>query len=117
MIPRPPRSTLFPYTTLFRSPLRELFKDEVRLLGEAMGMHEALVWRHPFPGPGLGIRILGELTPERLRLLREADAIVIDEIKKAGYYRKLWQAFAVLLPVKSVGVVGDERTYEYTCPV
>ncbi|MES2201527.1 MAG: glutamine-hydrolyzing GMP synthase [candidate division FCPU426 bacterium] len=98
-------------------PLRELFKDEVRLLGEAMGMHETLVWRHPFPGPGLGIRILGDITPERLRLLREADAIVIDEIKKAGYYRKLWQAFAVLLPVKSVGVMGDERTYEYTCAV
>jgi GMP synthase (glutamine-hydrolysing) len=86
-------------------------------LGEAMGMHERLVWRHPFPGPGLGIRVLGEITPERLRLLREADAIVIEEIQNAGYYRKLWQAFAVLLPVKSVGVMGDERTYEYTCAV
>jgi GMP synthase (glutamine-hydrolysing) len=98
-------------------PLRELFKDEVRLLGEAMGMHETLVWRHPFPGPGLGIRVLGDLTEARLKLLREADAIVIEEIRKAGYYRKLWQAFAVLLPVKSVGVMGDERTYEYTCAV
>jgi GMP synthase (glutamine-hydrolysing) len=98
-------------------PLRELFKDEVRQLGEAMGMHERLVWRHPFPGPGLGIRILGEITPERLRLLREADAIVIEEIQAAGLYRKLWQAFAVLLPIKSVGVMGDERTYEHTCAV
>ncbi len=98
-------------------PLRELFKDEVRLLGEAMGMAERLVWRHPFPGPGLGIRVLGEITPERLRLLKEADDIVVAEIKNAGLYRKLWQAFAVLLPVKSVGVMGDERTYEYTCAV
>ncbi len=98
-------------------PLRELFKDEVRALGEAMGMDETVVWRHPFPGPGLGIRILGALTPERLRLLREADAIVIQEIRAAGLYRKLWQAFAVLLPVRSVGVMGDERTYEYTCAV
>jgi GMP synthase (glutamine-hydrolysing) len=98
-------------------PLRELFKDEVRALGEALGMSPELVWRQPFPGPGLGVRIVGEVTPERCRLLREADAIVVEEIRKAGWYRKLWQSFAVLLPVKSVGVMGDERTYEYTCAV
>jgi GMP synthase (glutamine-hydrolysing) len=98
-------------------PLRELFKDEVRLLGAALGMPEEMIHRQPFPGPGLGIRVLGEVTRERCDLLREADAIVVDEIRKAGLYRKLWQSFAVLLPVRSVGVMGDDRTYEYTCGV
>jgi GMP synthase (glutamine-hydrolysing) len=96
-------------------PLRELFKDEVRALGEELGLPESFVWRHPFPGPGLAIRCLGEVNGNKLKLLREADAIVVDEIRKAGYHRRLWQAFAVLLPVRSVGVMGDERTYEYTC--
>jgi GMP synthase (glutamine-hydrolysing) len=98
-------------------PLRELFKDEVRALGEEMGMPEQFVWRHPFPGPGTAIRCLGEVTEAKLKLLREADAIVVKEIHDAGYYRKLWQAFAVLLPVRSVGVMGDERTYEFTCAI
>jgi GMP synthase (glutamine-hydrolysing) len=98
-------------------PLRELFKDEVRELGEELGLPEEICWRHPFPGPGLAIRCLGEITPKRLELLREADAIVLEEIKKAGLYRQIWQAFAVLLPVRSVGVMGDERTYEYTIAV
>jgi len=94
-------------------PLRELFKDEVRRVGETLGLPEDLVWRQPFPGPGLAIRILGEVTPERLALLRRADTLFVEEIKRAGYYRQLWQAFTVLLPVKSVGVMGDERTYEH----
>jgi GMP synthase (glutamine-hydrolysing) len=98
-------------------PLRELFKDEVRELGEELGLPEEICWRHPFPGPGLAIRCLGEVTPHRLEILREADAIVLEEIKRAGYYRKVWQAFAVLLPVRSVGVMGDERTYEYVLAV
>jgi GMP synthase (glutamine-hydrolysing) len=93
-------------------PLRELFKDEVRRVGEELGLPEDIVWRQPFPGPGLAIRILGEVTPERLDLLRRADAIFTQEIKNAQWYRKLWQSFAILLPVKSVGVMGDERTYE-----
>lgn len=93
-------------------PLRELFKDEVRKVGIEMGMPEDMVWRHPFPGPGLAIRIIGEVTKARLDILRKADTILIEEVKQSGYYRKLWQAFAVLLPVKSVGVMGDERTYE-----
>jgi GMP synthase (glutamine-hydrolysing) len=93
-------------------PLRELFKDEVRGVGAELGLSEEICWRHPFPGPGLAIRCLGEVTPERLKVLREADAIVLEEIKKAELYRSLWQAFVVLLPVKTVGVMGDERTYE-----
>ncbi|MGH7197836.1 MAG: glutamine-hydrolyzing GMP synthase [Candidatus Omnitrophota bacterium] len=93
-------------------PLRELFKDETRALGRKLGLPEALVGRHPFPGPGLAVRVLGDITEQRLRVLREADARFIEEIRKAGLYDKIWQAFAVLLPVKSVGVMGDERTYE-----
>ncbi len=93
-------------------PLRNLFKDEVRRLGEEMGMPQEVVWRHPFPGPGLAVRIIGEVTKERLALLREADVRFIEEIKAAGYYGKIAQAFVVLLPVKTVGVMGDERTYE-----
>ena len=93
-------------------PLKYLFKDEVRLLGKAIGLPEELIWRQPFPGPGLAIRIIGEITTKRLSVLREVDDILIDEIKKGGYYRKLWQSFAVLLPLKSVGVMGDRRTYE-----
>lgn len=93
-------------------PLRELFKDEVRELGIALGIDEASVWRHPFPGPGLAIRILGEVTAERVAILQQADAIMIEELHKAGHYRSIGQAFVVLLPVKSVGVMGDGRTYE-----
>jgi GMP synthase (glutamine-hydrolysing) len=94
-------------------PLRALFKDEVRRVGEELGLTEALVWRHPFPGPGLAIRIIGEVTRERLEILREADAILLDEVRKAGLYRELWQCFAVLPAIRSVGVQGDERTYGY----
>jgi len=93
-------------------PLRELFKDEVRELGRSFGLDNKFVGRHPFPGPGLAVRIIGEVTRERLAILREADAIFIEELRKANQYDKIWQAFAVLLPVKSVGVMGDERTYE-----
>lgn len=96
-------------------PLRELFKDEVRALGRELGLPEVLVTRHPFPGPGLGVRCVGEVTKERLDTLREVDAIFIDEIRKAGLYHDIWQALACLLPVKSVGVQGDERTYEEVC--
>jgi len=92
-------------------PLRELFKDEVRRVGELLGLPSEIVWRQPFPGPGLAIRVLGEVTPDRLDLLREADAIVQDEVRGAGLERELWQAFAVLLPVRTVGVMGDFRTY------
>ena len=98
-------------------PLRELFKDEVRRLGTELGLDDEFVWRQPFPGPGLAVRILGEITNDRLDLLRQADAIVAEEIKRAGLYRQIWQSFAVLLPVQSVGVMGDERTYEYTIAV
>jgi GMP synthase (glutamine-hydrolysing) len=93
-------------------PLRELFKDEVREVGRQLGLPAEIIERHPFPGPGLAVRILGEITPERLRLVREADAIVIEEIRRARLYNEIWQAFAVLLPVSSVGVMGDMRTYE-----
>jgi len=93
-------------------PLRDLFKDEVRLLGEYLGLPEDMVWRHPFPGPGLAVRVVGDITPERLEILRAADEILIDEIKSAGLYRKISQALAVLLPVSTVGVMGDERSYE-----
>ena len=93
-------------------PLRELFKDEVRVLGRELGLPEDFVGRHPFPGPGLAVRIIGEVTEPALEILRQADARFIDEITKAGLYRKIWQAFAVLLPIQSVGVMGDERTYE-----
>ncbi len=95
-------------------PFRELFKDEVRAVGEQLGVPHEIVHRQPFPGPGLAVRILGEVTRERLAMLREADHIVIEEMKRTGFYYKLWQSFAVLLPVLSVGVMGDERTYEYT---
>lgn len=93
-------------------PMRELFKDEVRALGRELGMPDEVIDRQPFPGPGLAIRVLGEVTKERLEILRNADVIILDEIKKIGLYTKIWQAFAVLLPVKTVGVMGDERTYE-----
>jgi GMP synthase (glutamine-hydrolysing) len=94
-------------------PLRSLFKDEVRRVGEELGLPEKMLWRHPFPGPGLAIRIVGEVTQERLEILREADAILLDEIRRAGLYRELWQCFAVLPAIRSVGVQGDERTYGY----
>jgi GMP synthase (glutamine-hydrolysing) len=98
-------------------PLRELFKDEVRAVGRDLGLDETLVVRQPFPGPGLAVRIIGEVTEERLALLREVDAIVVEEIRRAGWYTRLWQSFAVLLPVQSVGVMGDARTYEYTAAI
>jgi GMP synthase (glutamine-hydrolysing) len=94
-------------------PLRNLFKDEVRLVGEELGLPERMVWRQPFPGPGLAIRIIGEVTRERLEILRQADAVLQEEIRKAGLYRDLWQSFAVLPAVRSVGVQGDSRTYAY----
>ena len=96
-------------------PLRDLFKDEVRALGVELGLPQAFVGRHPFPGPGLGIRIPGEVTAEKVAILQQADAIYLDEIRKAGLYDQIWQAFAVLLPVKTVGVMGDARTYESVC--
>jgi len=96
-------------------PLRELFKDEVRVLGRELGMPDEMVGRHPFPGPGLAVRIPGEVTAEKCTLLRKADAIFIEEIRKAGLYNEIWQAFAVLLPVKTVGVMGDSRSYDYAC--
>ena len=93
-------------------PLRELFKDEVRNLGQQLGLPPEMIQRQPFPGPGLAIRVLGEVTEERLKILREADVIVLDEIRAAGLYEKVWQSFAVLLPIRTVGVMGDERSYE-----
>ncbi len=93
-------------------PLKYLFKDEVRRLGKTLGLPDELTWRQPFPGPGLAIRIIGNITRQRLSVLREVDAILLEEIREAGYYKKLWQSFAVLLPLKSVGIMGDQRTYE-----
>jgi GMP synthase (glutamine-hydrolysing) len=98
-------------------PLRELFKDEVRKAGATLDIPHDVLWRHPFPGPGLAIRCLGEVNEARLDVLRKADKIVQDEIRQAGLYETLWQVFAVLLPVKSVGVMGDDRTYEETCVI
>jgi GMP synthase (glutamine-hydrolysing) len=98
-------------------PLRDLFKDEVRRIGRDLQMPSEILERQPFPGPGLAVRILGEVTPERVTLLQEADDIVVSEIKAAGLYQQIWQSFAVLLPVKSVGVMGDQRTYAYTCAI
>jgi GMP synthase (glutamine-hydrolysing) len=95
-------------------PLKCLFKDEVRQLGLELGLPKEIVFRQPFPGPGLAVRILGDVTPSRLSILRNADAVVVEEMKQSGWYYKVWQSFAVLLPVKSVGVMGDERTYDYT---
>ena len=96
-------------------PLRELFKDEVRALGQELDLPEEIVGRHPFPGPGLAIRLPGGVTKEKLGILRAADAIYIEEIQNAGLYDKIWQALAVLLPVRTVGVMGDDRTYEFAC--
>jgi GMP synthase (glutamine-hydrolysing) len=95
-------------------PLRSLFKDEVRKVGKELGIPDTLLGRHPFPGPGLGIRILGEVTPERVRLLQEADDVYVKALKKHSLYATVWQAGAILLPIRSVGVMGDERTYEFT---
>jgi GMP synthase (glutamine-hydrolysing) len=98
-------------------PLRDLFKDEVRQIGRELGLPNEILVKHPFPGPGLAVRLLGDITPEKLETLRGADAVVVDEIRRAGLYEKVWQAFAVLLPVRSVGVMGDGRTYGYTIAV
>ena len=98
-------------------PLRELFKDEVRAVGRELGLDGAILNRQPFPGPGLAVRIVGEVTEERLRMVREADAVVLEEVRAAGLYDRLWQSFAVLLPVSSVGVMGDSRTYASTIAV
>ncbi len=94
-------------------PLRHLFKDEVRLLGKELALPDDIIYRHPFPGPGLAVRIIGEVTPRRLSILREADDILITEIKRSNHYKRLWQSFAILLPLKSVGIMGDQRTYEH----
>ncbi len=98
-------------------PLRELFKDEVRVLGKELGIPDEILYRHPFPGPGLAIRCIGEVTREKLEILRQADKIVLEEIKNSGWYKKLWQSFAVILPVRTVGVMGDERTYDYVIAI
>jgi GMP synthase (glutamine-hydrolysing) len=102
---------------LLVEPLRELFKDEVRAVGRDLGIDKEFLVRQPFPGPGLAVRLLGALTPERLSLLQRADAIVADEMRRSGWYERLWQSFAVLLPVQSVGVMGDARTYEFTVAI
>jgi GMP synthase (glutamine-hydrolysing) len=94
-------------------PLKHLFKDEVRLLGKELGLSDDVVWRQPFPGPGLAVRIVGDITEKRLEILKNADAVLMEEIRAAGQYRQLWQSFAVLLPIKSGGIMGDQRTYEY----
>jgi GMP synthase (glutamine-hydrolysing) len=94
-------------------PLRELFKDEVRRVGAALGLPREVVWRQPFPGPGLGVRVMGDITADKLEILRNADAVLYDEMKRSGYYYKVWQSFCVFLPVQTVGVFGDERTYDY----
>ena len=93
-------------------PLKHLFKDEVRLLGKELGLSDDVVWRQPFPGPGLAVRIIGEVNEKRLTILKNADAVLMEEIRAGNFYRKLWQSFAVLLPIKSVGIMGDQRTYE-----
>jgi GMP synthase (glutamine-hydrolysing) len=98
-------------------PLRDLFKDEVRRIGRELGLPEEILVKHPFPGPGLAVRVLGEITKEKLETVRGADVIVVEEIRRAGLYEKVWQAFAVLLPVRSVGVMGDDRTYGHTIAV
>jgi GMP synthase (glutamine-hydrolysing) len=98
-------------------PLRDLFKDEVRQIGRELGLPEEILVKHPFPGPGLAVRLLGEVTRDKLQTLRLADAVVVEEIRRAGLYEKTWQAFAVLLPVRSVGVMGDGRTYGDTIAV
>jgi len=94
-------------------PLRDLFKDEVRSIGEELGLPAEMIWRQPFPGPGLAVRIIGEVTPERLETLRSADAVILEEIRSAGLYGEIWQAFGVLPAIRTVGVQGDERTYAY----
>ena len=96
-------------------PLKDFFKDEVRVLGKSLGLAKEINFKHPFPGPGLGIRIIGNITPEKIRILQEADYIYINELIKNNLYHKIWQAYAALLPIKTVGVMGDSRTYEYTC--
>ena len=98
-------------------PLKELFKDEVRAVGRVLGMADELLDRQPFPGPGLGVRILGEVTAEKVALLRQADLRVQEEVRKLPNYKSIWQTFAILLPCRSVGVMGDQRTYEYTCVI
>ena len=96
-------------------PLKEFFKDEVRILGNSLGLSKSICYRHPFPGPGLGIRIIGNITSEKIKILQEADHIFMKELKQNNLYSKIWQAYAALLPIKTVGVMGDARTYEYTC--
>ena len=98
-------------------PLKDLYKDEVRKIGLELGLPDSIIKRHPFPGPGLAIRIIGPIEKEKLSILREADEILIEEIKKAGIYDSLWQAFCVFLPLKTVGIMGDFRTYEYICSI
>ena len=96
-------------------PLKEFFKDEVRILGTSLGLIKNICYKHPFPGPGLGIRIIGNISKEKIKILQEADDIFIRELRRSNLYNKIWQAYAALLPIKTVGVMGDSRTYEYTC--